>query len=107
MGTKQTNTESKSGIPIPQLEECIGNDFKEVKEVNKSMKPYEELYIEELYVEEPDIIDLSEWRISLMNGWFGPDDGSGYWMVNGVETKLDVFTVNKPVNATGVIWYNK
>lgn len=54
-----------------------------------------------------DLYTVDEWKISVENGWIMDDDGSGYWVKDGLECRdCDVF-YSEPKDATHVMWYNK
>jgi hypothetical protein len=47
---------------------------------------------------------LEEWASS--GGGYIPDDGSGYWVKDGLESDDSVWS-SPPEDATHVAWYNK
>lgn len=54
-----------------------------------------------------DLYTVDEWKESVENGWIMDDDGSGYWVKDGLECRdCDVF-YSEPKDATHVMWYNK
>jgi len=54
--------------------------------------------------------ELNEWISLVRNGCFTPDDGVGYYVVNGKETEVCVF-FNPPGDIyrdhIQINWYNK
>ena len=53
-----------------------------------------------------DVMTVQEWQEAVKDGWFISDDGSGYWVKDGKESRDEVFST-PPLDATHVAWYNK
>lgn len=53
-----------------------------------------------------DIYTVEEWKESVENGCFGIDDGTGYWVKDGMKSLDEVFFTPQ-LDATHVVWYNK
>lgn len=56
-----------------------------------------------------DLMTMAEWEESMNDGWFIPDDGSGYFATTEVQWKgISCFDMaSRPAEATHVIWFNK
>lgn len=53
-----------------------------------------------------DIYTIEEWDKAVDDGWITNDDGSGYWVKNGLKSRDEVFSTPQ-LDATHVVWYNK
>jgi hypothetical protein len=53
-----------------------------------------------------DLFTVEEWNESVEDGDFIDDDGSGYWVKDGMESRDEVFSSSQE-DATHVAWYNK
>lgn len=53
-----------------------------------------------------DIYTIKEWDEAVMGGWICNEDGSGYWVKDGLKSNDEVFSTPK-LDATHVVWYNK
>lgn len=53
-----------------------------------------------------DIYTIEEWNKTVEDGWICNDDGSGYWVKNGLKSGDEVFSTPQ-LDATHVVWYNK
>lgn len=53
-----------------------------------------------------DIYTVNEWEEAVLDGEFNSDDGSGYWVKDGLRSDDEVFSTPK-LDATHVVWYNK
>ena len=54
-----------------------------------------------------ELIELEDWKESVKFGAFIPDDGDGYYVVDGKKTSVYVWEHPAPEGTTHVIWYNK
>jgi hypothetical protein len=54
-----------------------------------------------------ELMTASEFDSDVEYKVFTPDDGSGYWATSTEMSKLSVWSFDKPVWATHVMWYNK
>jgi len=52
-------------------------------------------------------IPIDEWEHSVNQGVFIPDDGDGYYVVDGKKTSVYVWDHLAPEGTTHVRWYNK
>ena len=55
--------------------------------------------------DEDEVFTVAEW-LEAKNVWIGNDDGSGYWMKDGMICNDEVFS-SEQEDATHVIWYSK
>ena len=55
---------------------------------------------------EAEIYTVKEFNEQVNNNVIKFDDGSGYWMKDGMESNDEVF-INQQLDATHVAWYNK
>jgi hypothetical protein len=53
-----------------------------------------------------DIYTIEEWNKVVDTGWITDDDGSGYWVKDGLKSRDEVFSTPQ-LDATHVVWYNK
>ena len=53
-----------------------------------------------------DIYTIEEWESAVNDGWITDDDGSGYWVKDGLKSRDEVFSTPQ-LDATHVVWYNK
>lgn len=54
-----------------------------------------------------DVFTLREWQSYAKQGWFLPDDGSGYQASElGYDRTLDAFDT-KAEDCTHIVWFNK
>jgi hypothetical protein len=53
-----------------------------------------------------DIYTIEEWNKTVEDGWICNDDGSGYWVKDGLKSRDEVFSTPQ-LDATHVVWYNK
>jgi ribose-phosphate pyrophosphokinase len=53
-----------------------------------------------------DIYTIEQWNKVLSDGWIHNDDGSGYWVKDGMKSSDEVFSTGQ-LDATHVVWYNK
>lgn len=53
-----------------------------------------------------DIYTIEEWDKAVDDGWITSDDGSGYWVKDGLKSRDEVFSTPQ-LDATHVVWYNK
>ena len=54
-----------------------------------------------------DLFTTEEWIENVRLGAFIPDDGDGYYVVDGKRTNIYVWDHPAPKGTTHVIWYNK
>ena len=57
-----------------------------------------------------DLYTVEEWKEALQDGSFISEDGSGYWVKNGLmcrDWNEEVFAATRPLDATHVMWFNK
>lgn len=57
-----------------------------------------------------DLFTVEEWKGALQAGSYISDDGSGYWVKNGMMCRdwvEEVFASTRPLDATHVMWFNK
>jgi hypothetical protein len=55
---------------------------------------------------EDHIMTVKDWEQEVEYGSFNNDDGSGYWMKDGLACRDEVFS-SEPLDATHMVWYNK
>lgn len=53
-----------------------------------------------------DLMTVEDWNSSVELGMFDNDDGCGYWVKDGLESRDEVFN-SEQEDATHVAWYNK
>ena len=53
-----------------------------------------------------DIYTIEEWNNAINDGWITDDDGSGYWVKDGLKSSDEVFSTPQ-LDATHIVWYNK
>lgn len=53
-----------------------------------------------------DLMTVEDWNQSVEEGWFISDDGHGYWVKDGMQSRDEVFSTPQQ-DATHVAWYNK
>ena len=53
-----------------------------------------------------DLMTAEEFTACVDSGSFIPDDGTGYWVKDGLESRDEVFA-SEVEDATHVMWYNK
>lgn len=53
-----------------------------------------------------DLMTIEEWNDAVNDGYIMDDDGSGYWVKDGMTCDDSVFGTDQE-DATHVIWYNK
>jgi hypothetical protein len=57
-----------------------------------------------------DLYTVEEWKEALQDGSFISEDGSGYWVKDGLmchDWDEEVFAATRPLDATHVMWFNK
>lgn len=90
--------------------------FKEqLKTVFLAGMSHEEPYIRQYNRPVPsygDLMTIEEWNRYINDGYINDDDGSGYWVKDGMCCNVwdgfdgDVF-YGEPKDATHVVWFNK
>ena len=82
------------------------------KLIDKAMEPYdlndkdnERVYDVQVDVED-DVMSVEDWEAAVDDGFFHNEDGSGYWVKNGLACRNEVFS-SEPLDATHMVWYNK
>ena len=53
-----------------------------------------------------DIYTIEEWKDAVNDEWITNDDGTGYWVKDGLKSRDEVFSTPQ-LDATHVVWYNK